>query len=71
MSVDQLPARTTTVAATGTPNGSATRTAAPRQVKTAHTVSKGDVSLSRVLGVFVTCNAVAGAAGYALFQIAT
>ncbi|MFD6565425.1 hypothetical protein [Micromonospora profundi] len=71
MSVDHLPARTTTAAATGTPNGSATRTATPRTVKTARTPSTGDVSLGKVLGVFVTCNAVAGAAGYALYQILT
>ena len=71
MTVDQLPARTITVAATGTPTGTATRTAAPRQVKTARTVSKGDVSLGRVLAVFSIAPGVAGLAGYALFQITT
>ncbi len=71
MSVDHLPARTTAPAVAATATGSATQTAKPRAVKTARTPSNGDVSLGKVLGVFVTCNAVAGAAGYALMQIAT
>ncbi|MET8278313.1 hypothetical protein [Micromonospora sp. NPDC005174] len=64
MTIETLPA-VIRRAATATP------AAAPAPRHAVHTVSKGDTSLSKVLGVFAAANAVAGAAGYALMQITT